>query len=343
MSFAIIDPDVQPCLHFTCIQCSHCKTLFIAVGLFKLNDDKQAHPVLPQSMPHTPPPSYDLEKQHDGSQHLAINNTFFNRISTRLASYTIGRLYQRQGICIRISRNKILKAGRRVHLTEGATMKYLADNTDVPVPKVFCSFIHKKQAYIVMERIRGKPLSMCLNDMSEKSLKNLLAQLKRIFSELHALEPRQGTGVESCTGGSLYDDRIPHGIPRFGPFKSVQDFHSWLRQGITSESLESRTVDQDWHDLQKMISTQDGPWPSPRFAHGDLNPYNILIHNSNVVGIIDWEFSGWYPHYWEFTSAWFGNVTRSRWQQMLNQFLYVPSSEEFQMEETRHQWWGEYV
>jgi hypothetical protein len=33
----------------------------------------------------------------------------------------------------------------------------------------------------------------------------------------------------------------------------------------------------------------------------------------NVVGIVDWEFSGWYPHYWEYTSAWYGNLTRIDW------------------------------
>ena len=147
--------------------------------------------------------------------------------------------------------------------------------------------------------------------------------------------------MESCVGGSLFDSRIPRGMPRFGPFKTIQDFHFWLRRDLVPEHLKDREQDQDWHDLQDMMSLQDGPWPPPVFTHGDLNPFNILVREGNVVGIIDWEFSGWYPHYWEYTSAWFGNSTRTSWQGRLDQFLNRPQAQEFKMEEARNKWWGE--
>jgi aminoglycoside phosphotransferase (APT) family kinase protein len=35
------------------------------------------------------------------------------------------------------------------------------------------------------------------------------------------------------------------------------------------------------------------------FAHGDLHPGNILIHDGRVAAILDWEMAGWYPEYWE--------------------------------------------
>ena len=89
------------------------------------------------------------------------------------------------------------------------------------------------------------------------------------------------------------------------------------------------------------MKQQDGPWPPPRFTHGDLNPFNILVRKGKVVGIIDWEFSGWYPYYWEYTSAWFGNVTRTEWQGMLIKFLDPPPPQEFKLEEVRNKWWGE--
>jgi len=116
------------------------------------------------------PPTYNIETQHNGTECLAINNTFARRILTRLASHTIAKLYPRDGLCIRISKNKILKTGRRVHLTEGATLKYLAENTTIPVPKVHCSFLHKNRAYIVMERIPGEELSKAWNNMSKNSI-----------------------------------------------------------------------------------------------------------------------------------------------------------------------------
>ncbi|KAJ5948187.1 kinase-like domain-containing protein [Penicillium verhagenii] len=279
---------------------------------------------------------------HIDTEHLAINNHFFRRILTRLALHTTAKFFSRDGPCVPISRHKIVKSGYWTHLTEGATMKYLAENTTIPVPKVYCSFLHKKRAYIVMERIQGESLPKAWRSLSEESVEDVLSQLKKIFQELRSLEPPPDTAVESCVGGSLYDSRLPYGNPRFGPFKKIQDFHFWLRRELKPEDLKDRERDQDWHDLQDMISKQDGPWPSPCFTHGDINPSNIIVRGGTVVGIIDWEFSGWYPDYWEYTSSWHGNVTTTEWQDKLDKFLDVPHPEVLKMEQVRNKWWGEY-
>ena len=31
------------------------------------------------------------------------------------------------------------------------------------------------------------------------------------------------------------------------------------------------------------------------FTHGDLTSVNIMVENGNLIGIIDWEASGYYP------------------------------------------------
>lgn len=80
-------------------------------------------------------------------------------------------------------------------------------------------------------------------------------------------------------------------------------------------------VDSEWQDIEKMVAMQDAPWPPPVFTHADLNPFNILVCGDKVVGIIDWESAGWLPNYWEYTSASFGNLTRTGWKDVLDQFL----------------------
>jgi thiamine kinase-like enzyme len=90
-----------------------------------------------------------------------------------------------------------------------------------------------------------------------------------------------------------------------------------------------------------MVAMHDGPWPPPVFTHADLSPFNILLLGDKVVGIIDWELSGWYPHYWEYTSAWLSSVTRTEWQGSIDKFL-DPFPKELKMEATRQRWWGEY-
>ncbi|RMZ80305.1 hypothetical protein DV738_g2804, partial [Chaetothyriales sp. CBS 135597] len=309
------------------------------------------------------PPS-DYKAQHDGSEHLAINNTWFRRFWTLLAVHTTGKFYyyysrhkdNGNGPCIiQISKSRIVKTGRRIHLTEGATMKYVADNTTgIPVPKVYCSFLHRKQAYIVMERIQGgEELPRAWGAMSQEARDAVLLQLRRMISELRGLAaspPGVATGVQSCVGGSLYDARLSgRGNPRWGPFKTIQDFHVWLRRDYSPEDLRrdrrgTHLKDQDASDIEDMISRQDrdGQWASPVFTHCDLNPSNILVRDGKVVGIIDWEFSGWYPPYWEYTSAWFGNIIRPWWQAQLDHFLDRPCAEDFKMEQVRNTWWGEW-
>lgn len=104
-------------------------------------------------------PANDYEAQHEGSKALAINNTFIRRFLTRLALHTTAKFFHRNGPCVPISKHKILKTGYSVHLTEAVTMKYIAQYTSIPVPKVYCSFIHRKRAYIIMERIRSENLA----------------------------------------------------------------------------------------------------------------------------------------------------------------------------------------
>lgn len=192
-----------------------------------------------------------------------------------------------------------------------------------------------------MERVQGSPLPDAWKTLSDTDRASILAQIQQMVRELRSLQPPLGAGVESSSGGSLRDSRISHCRPRFGPFKTIQDFHLWLREELRPEEHPDRTDDQDWKDIKDMVAKQDGPWPAPVFTHGDLNPFNIIVQGNRVVSIIDWEFAGWYPHYWEYTSAWHGNILRKEWQDIITSII-DQYPEELKMETTRHKWWGEF-
>lgn len=216
-------------------------------------------------------------------------------------------------------------------------MQFIAKNTSIPVPKVHCSFVRKNRAYIVMERIRGDMIPTAWKKLSEESRQKVFDQLKHMVQEMRSLKPLPGTGVESCVGGSLRDSRIPRTSPRFGPFKTVQEFHLWLREGLQPSQVEGRKDDPVWEEVRDMAAAQDNPWPPPVFTHADLSPFNILVRGDRVVCLIDWEFAGWYPHYWEYTSARLSSVTRTEWQGSIDRFL-EPFPQELKMEATRQKW-----
>lgn len=221
-------------------------------------------------------------------------------------------------------------------------MKFVAENTSIPLPKVYCSFVHKGRAFIVMERVQGDEIPTAWKRLAKPARQNIYTQLRAMLQQLRALEPSDGTGVESCVGGSLFDSRIKQCKPRFGPFSTIQGFHFWLREEFQPSEIETRRVsDSEWADIESMVEMQDGPWPSPVFTHGDLNPFNILVRGEEVVGITDWKFAGWLPHYWEYTSACHGNATRTDWRDSLKELLDPPDSNVLGMENTRNVWWGE--
>ncbi|TKA22544.1 hypothetical protein B0A50_08085 [Salinomyces thailandicus] len=281
-------------------------------------------------------------KDNEGTESLAINNTRTNRLLTRLALATLGRFHKSDGVCTPISKNKIIKTDTRVHLTEAATMRFVAENTTIPVPKVHCAFVHKGRAFIVMERIQGQELAVAFKKLPKTDHHKVYAQLRSMLDELRALKPSEATGVESCVGGSVFEHRLPRCPPRFGPFATIQAFHLWLRDDFQpSDEVEQHTrTDSDWRDIEKMAAMQDGLWPPPVFTHGDLNPFNILVRGDKVVAIIDWELAGWYPNYWEYTSTWLGSYLRwPDWQDALHLFL-DPFPEELEMDRTRYIWWG---
>ena len=39
-----------------------------------------------------------------------------------------------------------------------------------------------------------------------------------------------------------------------------------------------------------------------------MAPRNIIVKGGKIVAIVDWEMAGWYPEYWEYTTACFANA-----------------------------------
>ena len=255
---------------------------------------------------------------------------------------TTARFYTRMDCCVPISKHLIVKTTRYVDSTEAATMEFLAANAPgVPVPRVYCAFVHRGRAYIVMERIQGDSVYVEYKKLErEDDRARLIAQLKSIFEELRSLPPPSLNRVESCIGGSLFDWRISHSKnTRFGPFETIPRFHQWLRCDTSQEGL--KDWKEDRANIDSMIARHDTPvWPAPVFTHGDLHPSNILAKDGRITGIIDWEFSGWYPSYWEYTSTYINNQMRTTWKSLLPTFL-DPYPEDLRMEITRETWWGQ--
>ncbi|KAJ5088797.1 hypothetical protein N7456_012413 [Penicillium angulare] len=275
-----------------------------------------------------PPPSPSLVSL---SASKPVNSNVISRSLTLTAIKVLKRLRPREGQVLMLTDKICVKYGRHIHLSEASTMQFISQNTSIPVPKVLCSFNHSKKTYIVMEKIKGDIIGNGWVRRSEYSKTKLLSQLAEQIRKMRDIQPPQGTKISSINGESLFDCRLPGTTMRFGPFDTVQEFHRHLREGTEHDPRLPA-------DVQDLISQHDNTWPLV-FTHGDLSSLNVLVRGENIVGIIDWETAGWYPSYWEYTTAYQVNPQNSFWIHEIDKFLQ-PMPEELAMERTRQKYFG---
>jgi aminoglycoside phosphotransferase len=260
-----------------------------------------------------------------------INNTRLNRFLVLAGVKLLRRFRTCWGSVLFLTPQLCVKIGERTDLSEAATMEFIRKHTSIPVPKVYCAFRRRGKTYIVMENISGMPAAASWEQLTEKSQNRLLGQLRVMINEMRRI-PALTSGISNVNGGSLYDCRLHSSLDRFGPFKNTQIFHGFLRDWIEKGPI-------DHPDVDDMISLHKREWGEPVFTHGDLSSLNILVRGDDIVGIVDWETAGWYPPYWEYTSACQVNPRNTFWARYIDGFL-EPWPEALKMERTRQQWWG---
>jgi thiamine kinase-like enzyme len=161
-------------------------------------------------------------------------------------------------------------------------------------------------AHLIMTRLPGTPLSSALPTMSPAQIASTARDLADYLSQLRRLPPPlSASGTPLIGGASPGSPGLDHRLgPRpWGPFTTVADFHTYVRFG--------EPLDQ-WEHEPAVVEIHGKPEGTYRvvFSHADLAPNNILVDPSQgkITGIVDWEFGGWYPEYWEYTKMFYGGV-----------------------------------
>lgn len=190
-----------------------------------------------------------------------------------------------------------------------------------PGSEIYCAFMRKSITYIVKENISREPVVTRWAQLSDK----ILGQLRTMIDEMRRI-PKPDARICNADGGSLWDCRLPTSLDRYGPFADTQELHSFLRNKLEKAPPHP--------EVDEMIELQKRDWGQPVFTHGDLSSLNILVRGDNVVGIVDWETAGWYPPYWEYTTASQVNIRDLWWADYIHKFL-DPWTEAMAMEKTR--------
>jgi len=207
----------------------------------------------------------------------------------------------------------VVKYGRQVELLEGETMLFLQNCSSLLVPRVYALFWSPDNAvkFIIMERIHGEVLSSIWAKLDHTAKETISTKLRSVFTELRQLKSPGGY----CSVGrrGLPDDIFwtkDESHPFAGPFQTEPDLNKAMLAKYVEDGLSKYKAAYYTRTFEEVL--RDHP---PVFTHADFQRKNVMIRTSsklpaNQVGepsysdpeivIIDWEFSGWYPSYWEY-------------------------------------------
>ncbi|KAK8139932.1 hypothetical protein PG984_001055 [Apiospora sp. TS-2023a] len=189
--------------------------------------------------------------------------------------------------------------------------------TPVPVPRPLDivsqparsnNNFYNQDVYLLTTRIPGITLSKSRETPSDDDAIEFVAQLQPHLTQLRAIPKTVSPEHAICNtlGGSCTDTRIRDGNP-VGPFVDEASFSQLLRNPYEPS--------RSGHSIA--------------FTHADLNARNILVDRVTrsdgtrgwrLMGTVNWEFSGYYLEYWEYTKSLFeGFRYTKRWQNVFHE------------------------
>ncbi|KAH6617608.1 kinase-like domain-containing protein [Chaetomium tenue] len=212
-------------------------------------------------------------------------------------------------VVARVGEHFVVKYGENVQLQEGENMLFVRQCTSVPLPTVYALYHDEKTNwnFIVMEYIPGRSLSSAWKDMTASEKATVALQLRRNMDELRKVPSpgyyggiwRQGildsTFTDPDSGAPLGDETIT------GPHETEEQWNDAMWSCVNALM---RSREREKLPVYRMLYKNMFKGHEPVFTHADFCPANIILRDDNKgVVMIDWQYSGWYPTYWEYGLA----------------------------------------
>lgn len=201
---------------------------------------------------------------------------------------------------------------------EFSALQLVRRHTTIPVPRPLdLAIAHDPNAdprwpqctgdgYVLTTHIPGIPLYHCQFVLSETDMAEISLQMTDYLMQLRTIPNTRNPAHPICNvlGEGLWDTRLRGGEEPQGPFADEAEFNTMF----------VRTGNDPARTGHKIV-----------YTHADLNPRNILVEKVaredgtqgwRVSGIVDWENSGFYPEYWEYTKSMFEGF---RWIERYNE------------------------
>ncbi|RDH32642.1 hypothetical protein BDQ94DRAFT_159829 [Aspergillus welwitschiae] len=193
----------------------------------------------------------------------------------------------------KISSEIVVKLGPHVTLTEAKNMVFVEENTrTVPVPKISAYYTHGP-----INRDADDYGSLYDTYIRASTGSQITTQLKNYIGELRQIGNGNGSYYIGSIGPGPVTDPILENYHNKGPFTSEDEFNNTLVKAYQAQAPKRH--------IKNLLS-------------------GMLSQRKHRI--VDWEFSGWYPEYWEFAKALYVWKWQNDWTDHLLQCLepYYP-------------------
>ncbi|KAH8696000.1 kinase-like domain-containing protein [Talaromyces proteolyticus] len=195
---------------------------------------------------------------------------------------------------------------------EASNIRFLREKTSIPLPTVVEDWTEENGRYfMLMKRIPGKPLSTLWADMPTDEREKIAKQTANSLMQLRKLHSHKMQALNDQPIFSAFLFPNGYGLPH-GPFSS--DDELWVEMDMALKGVPK--------DARLRLRERIPPAAPYTFTHGDLTYVNIMVENGHLTGIIDWEASGYFPVWWEFTCSGIGLSQEDKeWKTLLQKYM----------------------
>ncbi|KAI1269866.1 kinase-like domain-containing protein [Xylariaceae sp. FL1019] len=208
---------------------------------------------------------------------------------------------------------------------EADNMRFLSGKTTLPIPRVFHDWTDKDGIYhILMERTEGDTLESMWDKLDAETHEKLAKQTAEFLIQFRSI---QSDKIQNVNGQPCNDNGLVPAGSEVLPIMSNDDEVWAAIEKVLAE------VDQP---LKEKIRRAMPPTKPYTFTHGDLSICNIMVKDGNLSGLIDFEYSGYYPCWWEYARNAMGFTEADRvWKDLLYKYM-EPHCES---NEQGRRWW----
>ncbi|WQF82517.1 Putative aminoglycoside phosphotransferase, protein kinase-like domain superfamily [Colletotrichum destructivum] len=206
---------------------------------------------------------------------------------------------------VRVGIYFVVKYGAAVNLTEGENMLFIKQFSKTSTPTVYAIYSLQPKGdksptnYILMENIQANHESNLATCAKFLHLTTLGVLGKRPFED----SVFWAGDDASCQVAS-------------GPFDSEKQMLDAMDKKYSRQNPVYRKSEYYSRILPLMLRGH-----ASIFTHGDFQRKNIVVAEDGEVVIIDWEAAGWYPSFWEYSTAMFSCRWDNDWHSWIPQIL----------------------